>query len=53
VVHGHTALDAPTHYGNRVNIDSSAGYGGPLTAIVIEGRDVWVLEDQGRTPLRP
>lgn len=53
VVHGHTALDAPRHYGNRVNIDSSAGYGGPLTAIVIEGRDVWVLEDQGRTPLRP
>lgn len=53
VVHGHTALDAPRHYGNRVNIDSSAGYGGPLTAIVIEGRDVWVLGDQGRTPLRP
>ena len=53
IVHGHTALDVPTHYGNRVNIDSSAAYGGPLTAVVIEGRDVWVLTDQGRRPLQP
>lgn len=53
VVHGHTALDVPTHYGNRVNIDSSAAYGGPLTAVVVEGRDVFVLTDQGRQPLRP
>ncbi len=53
VVHGHTALDVPTHYGNRLNIDSSAAYGGPLTAVVIEGRDVWLLTDQGRRPLHP
>lgn len=53
VVHGHTALDHATHYGNRVNIDSSAAYGGPLTAIVIEGRDVFVLTDQGRVALKP
>ena len=53
IVHGHTALDAPTHYGNRVNIDSSAGYGGPLTAIALEGREVFLLTDQGRVPLRP
>ncbi|QYZ68927.1 metallophosphoesterase [Neotabrizicola shimadae] len=53
IVHGHTAIDAPTHYGNRVNIDSSAAYGGPLTAIAIEGRDVFVLSDTGRIPLRP
>ena len=53
VVHGHTALDTATHYGNRVNIDSSAAYGGPLTAVVIEGQDVWVLTDQGRRPLQP
>ena len=53
IVHGHTALDVPTHYGNRVNIDSSAAYGGPLTTVVIEGRDVWVLTDQGRRPLQP
>ena len=53
VVHGHTALDAATHYGNRVNIDSSAAYGGPLTAVVIEGRAVFVLGDAGREPLLP
>jgi len=53
IVHGHTAIDAPTHYGNRVNIDSSAAYGGPLTAIAIEGRDVFLLSDTGRIPLRP
>jgi serine/threonine protein phosphatase 1 len=53
VVHGHTALDQATHYGNRLNIDSSAAYGGPLTAVVIEGRDVAVLTDQGRRPLLP
>lgn len=53
VVHGHTALDTATHYGNRVNIDSSAAYGGPLTAVVIEGRDVWRLTGWDRIPLRP
>jgi serine/threonine protein phosphatase 1 len=53
VVHGHTALDMPKHYGNRVNIDSGAAYGGLLTTIVVEGRDVWTLEDEGRVPLLP
>lgn len=53
VIHGHTAIDAPTHYGNRVNIDSSAAYGGPLSAIVIEGREVFHLTPRGRVPLRP
>ncbi|OYU17013.1 MAG: serine/threonine protein phosphatase [Rhodobacteraceae bacterium PARR1] len=51
VVHGHTALDHATHYGNRVNIDSSAAYGGPLTAVVVEGRDVFLLTDAGRVAL--
>ncbi|MGB4826814.1 MAG: metallophosphoesterase [Paracoccaceae bacterium] len=53
VVHGHTAIDAPTHYGNRVNIDSSAAYGGPLSAIVIEGREVFHLTVRGRVGLHP
>lgn len=53
VVHGHTALDRATHYGNRLNIDSSAAYGGPLTAVVIEGRSVHHLTDAGRIPLQP
>ncbi len=53
VIHGHTAIDAPTHYGNRVNIDSGAAYGGPLSAIVIEGRDIFHLTLDGRVPLLP
>ncbi|MGB8814974.1 MAG: serine/threonine protein phosphatase, partial [Paracoccaceae bacterium] len=53
IVHGHTAIDAPTHYGNRLNIDSGAAYGGPLTAVVIEGRQVFHLTPAGRVPLIP
>ncbi len=53
VVHGHTALDAPAHMGNRVNLDSGAAYGGPLSVAVFEGRDVWLLGDNGRTRLVP
>jgi serine/threonine protein phosphatase 1 len=53
VVHGHTALDAATHYGNRLNIDSGAAYGGPLSAVVIEGRAAFLLTEAGRVPLLP
>lgn len=53
VVHGHTALAAATHYGNRLNIDSSAAYGGPVSAVVIEGRKAWLLTEDGRFALNP
>lgn len=53
IVHGHTALDQATHYGNRLNIDSSAAYGGPLSAVVIEGREAALLTPQGRKKLWP
>ncbi|MBC7155829.1 MAG: serine/threonine protein phosphatase, partial [Rhodobacteraceae bacterium] len=42
-----------THFGNRVDIDSGAAFGGPLTAVVVEGRAVWELTDAGRRPLLP
>ena len=32
IVHGHTPIDTAMHYGNRVNLDTGAGYGAPLTA---------------------
>lgn len=51
VVHGHTHVATPEHHGNRVNIDTGAGYGKPLTAAVFEGSECWVLEGNGRTPL--
>jgi serine/threonine protein phosphatase 1 len=53
IVHGHTVISAATHYGNRVNLDTGAGYGDPLTAAVFEDGQVWTLTDSGRVPLRP
>ncbi|MBI6630717.1 metallophosphoesterase [Pontibaca salina] len=53
VVHGHTALDAPRHYSNRLNMDGGAGYGRALVPAVIEGRDVWALTVAGRMALKP
>lgn len=53
VVHGHTPVDAATHYGNRINLDTGAGYGRPLTAAVFEDDTAWLLTDTGRLPLKP
>ena len=53
IVHGHSPVDEPSNYGNRLNIDTGAAYGGPLTAVVIEGREVWELTDAGRVRLPP
>ena len=53
VVHGHTALERPRHFGNRVDLDGGAAYGRPLAAAVIEGREIWLLTPEGRVPLRP
>ncbi len=53
IVHGHTPVDAVTHYGNRVNLDTGAGYGKAVSAVVIEGRDMWVLTAAGRVRVAP
>ncbi len=53
IVHGHTPVREATHYGNRVNLDSAAGDGEPLTAAVFEGDRVWRLSAQGRVPMEP
>ncbi|SIO15786.1 metallophosphoesterase [Vannielia litorea] len=55
VVHGHSPVALATHYGNRLNIDSAAAYGGPLSAVVIEGKGLAVslLTETGRRPLVP
>jgi len=53
IVHGHTPIDMATHYGNRVNLDSGAGYGKPLTAAVLEAGQVWALTEKGRIALAP
>lgn len=53
VVHGHTPVKSATHHGNRVNLDTGAGYGRDVTAAVFEGRDCWILTPNGRVPLTP
>lgn len=53
VVHGHTVVDRAEHRGNRVNVDTGAGYGGPLTAIAVEDRRVFALTPRGRVELHP
>jgi serine/threonine protein phosphatase 1 len=53
VVHGHTAIEAPQHFGNRIDLDGGAGRGRPLVPAVFEGRDCWLLTDDGRVPLLP
>ncbi|HAV09571.1 MAG TPA: serine/threonine protein phosphatase [Rhodobacteraceae bacterium] len=53
IVHGHTAVMAPEHHGNRVNLDSGAAFGRDLTAAVFEGTDCFVLTDTGRVALLP
>ena len=53
VVHGHTVVDTPTHYGHRLNLDAGAGYGAPLAVAFVEGRDAWALTEDGRIPLLP
>lgn len=52
VVHGHTALEAPQDYGNRLNLDSGAGFGRPLTIAVLEGESVSWLAKDGRIKVR-
>jgi serine/threonine protein phosphatase 1 len=53
IIHGHTPVDLATHYGNRINLDTGAGYGRPLTAVVFEGAECWLLSARGRVPLTP
>jgi len=48
IVHGHTPVREVEHLGNRVNIDTGAGFGRPLSAVAIEGREVFLLTDEGR-----
>ncbi|MCD1616982.1 serine/threonine protein phosphatase [Salipiger manganoxidans] len=51
VVHGHTALDFPQLYANRLNLDGGAGYGRPLFPALLLGREAFLLGPGGRTRL--
>lgn len=51
IIHGHTPCERLEHSGNRVNIDTGAAYGYPLSTIGIEGRDVFEVTPEGRRPI--
>jgi serine/threonine protein phosphatase 1 len=51
VIHGHTALDTPTRYSNRINTDGGAGYGRPIWPVILDGDQAWALNAQGRQDL--
>jgi len=53
VVHGHSPVPAAEHHGNRINLDTGAGYGQTLTAAVFEDSECWVLGANGREKLSP
>ena len=53
IIHGHTPVKTPQHYGNRVNLDAGAGHGHDLVIAVIRGRSVSLLSEIGETPLTP
>lgn len=52
VVHGHTPVEEPTHYGNRINIDTGAGWGHDLVPVVIEGGVCYRLTGEGREKMK-
>ncbi|WP_439522584.1 metallophosphoesterase family protein [Marivita sp.] len=54
IVHGHTPVDEPELFSNRINLDTGAGYGHPLTVAVFEGDEVFRLSSKGRAriPIR-
>ena len=52
IVHGHTPVDEPTHYGNRVNIDTGAGWGNPLIPVVFDDGACFALTEDGRQKLK-
>ena len=47
IVHGHTMTDEIEHRGHRIGIDTGAYATGRLTALGLEGREVWHLQTGG------
>ncbi|NKX46368.1 metallophosphoesterase [Roseicyclus persicicus] len=52
IVHGHTPVPEVELHPNRLAIDTGAAFGGPLSAVAIEGRAVALLTPTGRVPVR-
>lgn len=48
IVHGHSPVEKPQRYINRINTDGGAGFGRPIYPVVIEGANSWRLGPDGR-----
>ena len=48
IVHGHTPKRDVENTGNRINVDTGAGFGRPISAVAIEGGKVYRLTPEGR-----
>ncbi|NDV02568.1 metallophosphoesterase [Pseudoroseicyclus tamaricis] len=54
IVHGHTALEHATHFGNRLDLDGGAAYGRPLYPAMLGDDGEWTLLTwEGSEPLKP
>jgi serine/threonine protein phosphatase 1 len=51
VVHGHTPVETPDFRSNRLNLDTGAGFGRPLSIAVFEGEEKFLLTPSGRLRL--
>lgn len=51
VVHGHTPVQHPELYNNRLAIDTGAGYGRTLVPVVIDDDGIFALSSRGRQRL--
>lgn len=51
IIHGHTPCEALEHSGNRINVDTGAAYGYPLSVIGIEDGEVFEVTAEGRKAL--
>lgn len=47
IVHGHTPVKYPRHYGNRINLDGGSGYGRPLLPARLDQNGCWLLTETG------
>ncbi len=53
IVHGHTPINFPKNYGNRLNIDGGAAFGRELVPVVLDGTKKFALTKSGRIELGP
>ena len=52
VIHGHTPIEAPTHFGTHINVDGGAAFGRALIPIVICDTGTYTITTRGRQPIK-